>query len=164
MGNNREEVKYNKIVNFDEETKEITVLDGTFKYFQETEYKTGVEMVITMKGATGSKFEAVSKEQFDETIEPYLDDKEELLCYMADNFGELNSEMIRSADASEEALKELFFDLSYAELWDYLREELNLSEDEAYIFNCIGGGRCFDKDFQGNINPELSQVIRDIES
>lgn len=56
------------------------------------------------------------------------------------------------------------FDTSHNELWDYLREELNLSEDEAYIFNCIGGGRCFDKDFNGNINPELSILIREIES
>lgn len=148
----RTETKYNKVVNFDEETREITVLDGIFTYED------------GFKGATGSKFELVSKEQFNETIEPYLDDKEELLCYFADNFGEITSDMIRNVDASEDALKELFFDLSYAELWDYLREELNLNEEEAYIFNCSGGGRCFDKDFQGNINPELSKLIREIES
>lgn len=66
--------------------------------------------------------------------------------------------------SKEESLKELFFDLSYIELWDYMREELNLSEDEAYIFNCSGGGRCFDKDYQGNYNEDLSQLIREIES
>lgn len=158
------ETKYNKIVNFDKETNEITVLNDIFTYTQETEYKTGVESVVIMKGATGTKFEIVSEEQFYEVIEPYLDDKEELLCYMADNFGELSSDMIRNADTSEEALKELFFDISYIEIWDELREELNLSEEEAYIFNCVGGGRCFDKDFQGNINPELSIIIREIES
>ncbi len=160
----RTETKYNKIVNFDKETKEITMLDYIFVHTQETEYATGVESVITMKGATGTIFEIVSKDYFDETIEPYLDDKEELLCYMADNFGDLSSDMIRNADASEEALKELFFDLSYSEMWDELRKELNLTEDEAYIFNCVGGGRCFDKDFEGNINPELSVLIREIES
>lgn len=151
----RAETKYNKIVNFDKETNEITVLDYTF---DDTLYGK------PFKGATGAKFEIISKEQFYEVIEPYLDNKEELLCYMADNFGEVSSNMIRNADASEEALKELFFDISYIEMWDELREELNLSEEEAYIFNCVGGGRCFDKDFQGNVNPELSIVIREFES
>ena len=45
-----------------------------------------------------------------------------------------------------------------------MREELNLSKDEAYIFNCLGGGRYFDKDYQGNYNEELSQLIREIEA
>lgn len=144
--------KYNKIVNFDKDTNEITVLNETFKHND------------GFKGATGTQFEIVSKEQFDDTIEPYLDNKHELLCYMADNFRSLSSDMVRNADASEEALKELFFDISYVEMWDELREELNLNEEEAYIFNCVGGGRCFDKDFQGNINPELSIIIREIES
>lgn len=152
---NRKETQYNKVVNFDKETNEITVLDYTFDDTLHSK---------PFKGATGSKFEVISKEQFDETIEPYLDDDKELLIYMAENFGDLNRQMIENVDSSEDALKELFFDLSYAELWDYLREELNLSEDEAYIFNCTGGGRCFDKDFQGNINPELSLIIREIES
>lgn len=152
---NRKETKYNKVVNFDKETKEITLLDYTF---DDTLHGK------PFKGATGTVFEVISKEQFDETIEPYLDDDKELLIYMAENFGDLNRQMIENVDSSEDALKEMFFDLSYAELWDYLREELNLSEDEAYIFNCSSGGRCFDKDFQGNINPELSQVIREIES
>jgi len=57
----------------------------------------------------------------------------------------------------------MMFDTSYKELWDYMRQELNLNEEEAYIFNCTGGGRCFDKNFQGNINPELSKKIRNAE-
>ena len=151
----RTETKYNKIVNFNKETNEITVLDYTFDNTLHGK---------PFKGATGTKFEVISKQEFDNTIEPYLDNKEELLCYMADNFGELSSNMIRNADASEEALKELFFDISYSEMWDELRKELNLSEEEAYIFNCVGGGRCFDKDYQGNYNEELSQLIREIEA
>ena len=83
---------------------------------------------------------------------------------MAENFEDLNREIIENIDSSEEALKELFFDLSYSEMWDELREVLNLNENEAYIFNCVGGGRCFDKDFQGNISPELSKVIREYEN
>ena len=118
METKKQETKYNKIVNFDEDTKEIIVLDGIFKYED------------GFKGATGSKFEPVSRDEYEDRTDE-------------DNF---------------------VFDTSYNELWEYLREELNLSEDEAYIFNCIGGGRCFGKDFNGNINPELSILIREIES
>lgn len=148
----RTETKYNKIVNFDKETNEITMLNYTFKYNK------------NFKGATGTKFELISKSYFDETIEPYLDNDKELLIYISENFGELNRQMIENVDSTEEGLKNMFFDLSYIELWDYIREELGLSEDEAYIFNCTGGGRCFDKDFEGNVNVELSKVIRKFES
>lgn len=148
----RTETKYNKIVNFDKEINEITMLDYTFKDNK------------NFKGATGTKFELISKSYFDETIEPYLDNDKELLIYMSENFGELNRQMIENVDSTEEGLKNMFFDLSYIELWDYIREELGLSEDEAYIFNCTGGGRCFDKDFEGNVNVELSKVIRKFES
>ena len=113
----RTQTEYNKIVNYNEETKKITVLDYIFKD-------------DSFKGATGSKFEPVSRDEYE-----YRTDE--------DNF---------------------VFDTSHNELWDYLREELNLSEDEAYIFNCIGGGRCFDKDYQGNYNEKLSQLIREIEA
>jgi len=108
----------------------------------------------------------VSKEQFDETIEPYLDEPMELLKYYVEQGMGISTEMIDNIDyaATEEGLTELFFDLSYNELWDYLREDLNLSQEEAYIFSCVGGGRCFDSDFKGNINPELSLIIREFES
>ena len=148
----RTQTNYNKVVNFDKETNEIAVLDYIFKHED------------GFKGATGSKFEPISKKQFDETIEPYLDDDIEFLIYMAENFGDLNRQMIENVDSSEDALKELFFDLSYSELWDELREVCGLDEEEAYIFNYIGGGRCFDKDFEGNMNTDLSVLIREIES
>jgi hypothetical protein len=144
--------KYNLIVNYDKENKEVTVLNETFEYLN------------GFKGATGSVFQIVSKTEFYETIEPYLNNDKELLIYMAENFGPLNREMIEGVDSSEEALKTMFFDLSYEDTWDYLREELGLTEDEAYIFNCTGGGRCFDKDFKGNCNQILSTVIREYES
>lgn len=147
----RQSKQYNKVVDYNKETGEITVLSEIFNYEN------------NFKGATGSVFEAVSRSQFNETIEPYLNDDKELLIYMAENFGDLNREMTENVDSSEDALKGLFFDLSYEEMWEYLRKELELDEDKAYIFNCVGGGRCFDKDFQGNINESLSKLIRDIE-
>lgn len=148
----RESTKYNVIVNYEEETKTITVLGEIFKY------KDG------FKGATGTKFEIVSLSDFEEQIEPYEDNDKELLIYMAENFGDLNREMIEGVDSSREALKNLFYDLSYENIWDYLREELNLSDHEAYIFNCIGGGRCFNSNFEGNVNTHLHQLIREAET
>lgn len=154
METKRQETKYNKIVNFDEDTKEITVLDGIFKY------------VDGFKGATGSKFEPVSKDEYEDRT-----DEDNFVEYLIDsgidlpdNFKRSGFEGLAKAMIANDEVKDFVFDTSYSELWDYLRKELNLSEDEAYIFNCIGGGRCFDKDFEGNINPELSVLIREIES
>ena len=154
METKKQETKYNKIVNFDEDTKEITVLDGIFKY------ENG------FKGATGSKFEPVSRDEYEDRT-----DEDNFVEYLIDsgidlpdNFKRSGFEGLAKAMIANDEVEGFVFDTSYNELWDYLREELNLSEDEAYIFNCIGGGRCFDKDFNGNINPELSILIREIES
>lgn len=146
----RKQTNYYKIVNFYEESKEITILDYVF----EDGYK----------GAVGSVFVPVSEDEIQDTISEYEDEPMELLKYMADNGFEITSGLIDSLDTSREGLLNLFFDRSYSDKWDYLREELKLSEDEAVIFNCIGGGRCFNKDFEGNVNPELSPVIREYES
>lgn len=143
MGTKRIEI--NKVVKVEDNT--ITVLDSAF------EYEDG------FKGLTGTVFEIVSKDYFDETIEPYLNNDKEVLIYYAENFGDLNREMIEGVDSSEEALTELFFDTSYEGLWDYLREELNLTEDEAYIFNCIGGGRCFTAQDKFTHNKELEKYL-----
>ena len=154
METKRQETKYNKIVNFDEDTKEIIVLDDIFKYED------------GFKGATGSKFEPVSRDEYEDRT-----DEDNFVEYLIgsgidlpDNFKRSGFEGLAKAMIANDEVKDFVFDTSYNELWEYLREELNLSEDEAYIFNCIGGGRCFDKDFNGNINPELSILIREIES
>mgnify|MGYP001556407101 FL=1 len=154
METKKQETKYNKIVNFDEDTKEITVLGGIFKYED------------GFKGATGSKFEPISRDEYEDRTDEdnfveYLIDSG---IYLPDNFKRSGFEGLAKAMIANDEVKDFVFDTSYNELWEYLREELNLSEDEAYIFNCIGGGRCFDKDFNGNINPELSILIREIES
>ena len=137
-----------------ENKKEITVLDGVFKYTD------------GFKGATGSIFEPVSKEQYDEAceeenlIEHLMDSGIELPdTYKRGGFKELAEAMINSDE-----VEQFMFDTSYSELWDYLREATGLDENEAYIFNCVGGGRCFDADFQGNMNEELSKVIREYEA
>jgi hypothetical protein len=61
-------------------------------------------------------------------------------------------------------IEQTIFDIVDQELWDSIRNELNLNKEDAYIFDCIGNGRCFSKNFQGNINPKLSNIIRKYES
>ena len=140
---------YNKIVIVEDNI--ITVLNDSFIHSDD------------FKGLTGTQFEIVSEDSFYNTIEDYLGDDLEVLKYYANNLGNVTSEMIESVDSSEEALKELFFDLSYEELWDYMREELNLSTDEAYIFNCVGGGRCFNKNDKFTHNKELEYLLEEFE-
>lgn len=145
-------IKVNKVVDFVD--GEITVLDGLFRYSD------------GFMGATGSNFYPVSKAEYKErtkkaNVKEHIRD-----CYDADyildNFGSLEKAYKLLKDNDE--IEQFMFDTSYSELWDYLREELKLSEKESYIFDCVGGGRCFDKDFQGNINPELSEYIRKFEN
>lgn len=48
----RTETKYNKIVNYDKDNKEVTVLDYTFKHSDD------------FKGATGTRFDIISKAEY----------------------------------------------------------------------------------------------------
>lgn len=152
----RKETTYNKVVNVADDG-EITVLADTFEYSSET------ENIITMRGATGNKFYPITEEQIQERIGDLEGDDMEVLKYYADNFGGVTSQMIDKVDSSREALINLFFDDSYRYMWDDLREQCGLTEEQAVIFDCVGGGRCFDEKYHGNINPELSEIIRQYE-
>ncbi len=148
-----EEKTFNKVVNIDE-NGEITLLSYIFKHSD------------GFMGATGSKFEPVTREQYEENT------TEDAICeYLIDSGVDLPEQWKRTGfegwakaiiDAGEEGA--VMYDNSYRELWDYLREACNLDKESAYIFNCVGGGRCFDKKFKGNVNPELSKIIRQYES
>lgn len=150
----RKETKYNKIVNVSEDG-EIQVLDSVF------EYSDG------FKGAVGSSFYPVSKEEYKErtsleSIIEYLESavSEDGIPSVCENSYRKWAESIIECDEQDEFM----FDTSYSELWDYMRDELGLTEDDAYIFECTCGGRMFDKNFYGNHNPELSAIIREYES
>lgn len=156
----RQQTDYNKVVNIAEDG-EITVLDYTFDHGD------------GFKGATGSKFYPVSQDYYEEqttlkAIEERLSDsvrEDEIPNQYAMKTGAKRpykkwAEAI--LDAGEEG--EFAFDTSYSHLWDYLREVCGHDESSAYIYECVGGGRCFDKDFNGNVNPELSVIIREHES
>jgi hypothetical protein len=139
------ETKYNKVVNISEDG-EITLLSYVFE-------------CKDFKGATGDRFYPVSREEYedrtnDESVIDYLESAGCDYIQIKDTLD----------NYSVEEQAEFMFDMSYSELWDYLREVTGLSEEDYHIFECVGGGRCFDKDFQGNVNPELSEIIRQYES
>jgi hypothetical protein len=155
MKNTRKQIDYNKIVNVAEDG-EITVLHYIFFDTMHGE---------PFNGATGHKFYPVSREQYEERTE-----REYVIDYLIDAGLELPEQYKRGGfealyDAMEanNEIDSLMFDTSYSELWDYMREALNLTEDQAVIFDCVGGGRCFEKGFKGNFNPELSAEINKAE-
>ena len=141
------ETKYNKIVNVSEDGQ-IQVLEYTF------------ECEGGMKGAVGSSFYPISLKEFKERTK-----KSEVIQYLLDaGIDKKQANAIYADSKARGTLDEVIFDTSYSSQWDYLRSELKLSEKQAHIFDCCGGGRMFDADFIGNVNPELSENIRKAES
>lgn len=150
----RKSVTYNKVVNFDRESNEITVLNDVF------EYEDG------MRGATGTVFVPVSEAQYDEetsfdNLKEYIKDCMDRVPenYEDEGWNGFTQAIIDNGEAGDTV-----YDMSYSYLWDMLREECGLDESDAYVFNCVGGGRCFSSDFEGNMHPELSEIIREYES
>lgn len=139
-----------KVVNYNPGSKELTVLEEVFRY--EDGYK----------GACGAMFYAISREDYEErtsyeSVLEYLED-----CTSSPAFGSFErwaEAIMQNGEAGD-----VMFDLSYRNHWDEFREQLGLSEDEAYIFDCVGGGRMFSADYQGNMNPKCCKIIREYES
>ena len=143
--------EFNKVVNYD--GGEIVVLNYVFNDND------------GFKGAVGSVFYPVSMKEYKKRTT-----KKAVIEYLKDCFTE---EEIKSKGGINKLynlirnngeIDQIIFDQSYDKLWESIREELNLNKKNAYIFDCVGGGRCFDKHFQGNINSELSEIIREYES
>lgn len=159
---NRKAETFNKIVMVNE-YNEITVLQDAFQYED------------GFKGLTGSTFYPVSKKEYKERTS--LNGITEKLrdCVVEEEIPEhylLTDKGYKSKNPYKLWAKEIIncgeeeefaFDTSYCNLWDYIREELNLSEKDAYIFECIGGGRCFNKDDKFTHNKELEYLLKEYE-
>ncbi len=163
MKKGKHEIKYNKVVNIDKETNEIQVLDYVFNRGD------------NFHGATGSRFEPVSKKEYRERMK-----KENVIDSLIDSGlieieynhnQEIKEKMQRASalvlyDAMKEAneLESFCFDLSYQDtMWNELRK-YGYPANQFPVFNCSGGGRMFDNKFKGNVNPELSKVICEYET
>lgn len=141
--------EYNKIVHV-EDDGEILVLEYVFED-------------LDGKGAVGTRFYPISKEEYDErtTFESVLS----YLKSAAECPPQYRSYRDWAKDICENNEQEdAMFSISNPELWDEMRSELKLSETDAYIFECVGGGRMFDSGFYGNKSSDLSEVIRKFES
>lgn len=158
----QKETNYNKVVNIADDG-EITVLDYTFVYSTD------------FKGATGHTFYPISKAQYksqttlkaiEERLRDSVNEEDIPMEFRAGETRIYKNPFRRWAKAIIEnnEAEEFIFDMSYSELWDYLREVTGLNDKDAYIFECTGGGRCFNADFNGNVNPELSSIIREFET
>lgn len=155
MGTKR--IKINKVVKVEGNT--ITVLESAFDHGD------------GFKGLTGYDFEPISKVFYKQQtklseVEDYLRscvrENEVPDEYLYTDSGKISKNPYkRWAKAIKEAdeVEQVMFDTSYSELWDYLRDELNLSEEEAYIFNCSGGGRCFTAQDKFTHNKELEKYL-----
>jgi hypothetical protein len=144
--------EFNKVVNYVANGK-ILVLDYVFKDNDGS------------KGAVGSIFYPISMKEYKKRTS-----KKSVIEYLKKHFSEekikskggINKfyNLIRDSGTIEQTL----FVTLHNELWNSIRNELNLDRESAYIFDCVGIGRCFNKHFQGNINTELSKIIREYES
>ena len=152
----RKQIDIYEVVNIDKETNEIEMLDYLFNHND------------GFKGATGTRFEPVSKEEYKERMS-----KESVIDNIIDSgliegsIGEhikrkVAAELYKEMKAAKE-LESFVFDLSYIEHWDKLRA-FGFPKSKYPVFNCTGGGRMFESDYIGNVNTELSAKIRKYES
>lgn len=148
--------EFNKVVNYNKETNEITVLDDVFSGV--FSYNDG------FYGATGTTFLPVSKAEYKERTKKANVIEKILEVGVPELFQLTGANGCYKAMKENGEIESFMFDTSYSELWKYLRKELKLNKTNAYIFECTGGGRCFDNNFNGNVNPELSEIIRKFET
>ena len=74
---------------------------------------------------------------------------------------DLDSEGVRKLRRPEAlAIWELIKKETYPELYDEMIKDCKLNPKEVLFFDCVGGGRCFSEDFQGNINKDPDDFIK----
>ena len=124
------------------------------------------EYASDFKGATATVLEPVSRASYEEQTDPEGD-------YAQDYYRENWIEAVKAglteyslAEYTEDVLSsngdEAIYDLSGYDYWDMIREAVpELTEEDCPVFNCIGGGRSFDKDmiFDEVYNQELLDEI-----
>ena len=153
--NTKEQISVWKVVNIDKETNEIEVLDYLFRDGKD------------FHGATGTRFEPVSKKQYKEmTKKSYIAEMLEG-CYSLDDLvkhhGTKSYNVLAQRIIDNDEQDSFVFDLSYNEHWDILRE-CGYNEKDYPLFNCTGGGRMLDANYKGNVSEELNAKIREYES
>lgn len=148
---------YNEILGRDEHGS-VIVLDDVFEY----DYG--------FKGATGTRFEIVSREEVEEAIEPgNFEDYAREIWRMEVAEGVTESgleEWTEHYFETEEEKIEYLYDSSYPHMHPAIREAFNVPEDA--VINCTGGGRMFPGALEGlewlpGQREQFEQVILDAE-
>ena len=148
---------YNEILGRDEHGS-VIVLDEVFEY----DYG--------FRGATGSAFEIVSREEVEEAIETenfkgYA--REIWQMEVAEGITESGlEEWTENYFGTEEEKIESRYDRSYSHMHPAIREAFNVPEDA--VINCTGGGRMFPDALEGlewlpGQREQFEQVILDAE-
>jgi len=155
MKTTKKQIDVWQVVNIDKENNEIQMLDCLYDHGK------------GFKGATGTRFEPVSKVSYEEAMSKnsVIDHivSSGLITAPSKELEEKFAEVMYKEMKANGELERFQFDLSYAEHWSELRKH-GYSKSQYPVFNCKGGGRMFDSDFQGNVNPELSAKIREYET
>ncbi len=119
------------------------------------------------KGATGSRFELVSRAQYEEeTSEENVRDNYAYLWQEAVTSGHYKGSENDYIEELMQDVDSLVYDNSYSHLHDSIRELLGVTEEEYPIINCSGGGRMFDDKttYPTVYREDLLQLIRDAET
>lgn len=148
---------YNEILGRDEGGS-VVVLDEVFEY----DYG--------FKGATGTRFEIVSREEVEEAIETEnFEDYAREIWRMEVAEGVTESgleEWTEHYFETEEEKIGYLYDNSYSHMHPAIREAFNVPEDA--VINCTGGGRMFPATLEGlewlpGQREQFEQVILDAE-
>ncbi len=153
---NREEIKYNKLIGRQDD--EFVFLDYVFRHSD------------GFHGATGTRMRPISKSEYEDRT-----DRDNLKEYYEDIWRDMVSN--RKTDEGLEdwietviridGVEETAFDTSYwnSPMWDAIRKK-GYPEDEYPVFECSGGGRCFDKKMKWDevYEPELWKLIQEYEA
>jgi hypothetical protein len=120
------------------------------------------------KGATGTVLTPVGKNEYEDRTDPESETCQEW-------FREIWKMAVENNDTDKGLEDWVFenisaygdegvFDFSGYDLWEQLRE-IGLNEDDYPVFECIGGGRCFDVDmvFDEIYDKELWEEIKKFE-
>lgn len=153
----RKATTYNEILGRDEHGS-VIVLDEVFEYDRD------------FKGATGSRFEIVSREEVEEAIEPEnFKEYVREIWQMEVAEGLITSgldEWIEYYFETEDEKIEYLYDDSYSRLHPAIREAFDVPEDA--VINCTGGGRMFPGALEGlewlpGQREKFEQVILSVE-
>lgn len=153
MRQEREQTDYYEIIAKD--GNEIIMLDYTFKHGD------------TFKGATGTRFELVSKGEYEErTDRSNIEDEYKWLWQEAIASGNCESSYSEYVDELMQDVDLLVFDPSYSEHHNKIREMLGVTEEDYPMITCTGGGRMFKhkNEYETIYRQDLLDIISEFET